>query len=139
MKVLVDTCIWSLSLRRKKITTTTEDLIVAHLAELINEFRIQMIGPIRQELLSGIVHREHFEKLQKHLQAFDDLPIATEDYERAAEMYNVCRKKGISGSHVDFLICSMAVKNQLSIFTTDQDFYNYAKYLSFQLYEASSK
>lgn len=32
------------------------------------------------------------------------------------------RSKGIKGSNTDFLICAMANRNNLSIFTTDKDF-----------------
>jgi len=60
MKILVDTCIWSLALRRGE---GVEGLEVSELSELIRELRVQMIGPVRQELLSGIKIRSHFLKL----------------------------------------------------------------------------
>jgi hypothetical protein len=50
MKVLVDTSVWSLSLRRSLPSDNAE---VSELIELIKEVRIQMIGPVRQEILSG--------------------------------------------------------------------------------------
>lgn len=46
MKVLVDTCVWSLALRRRKQKTTDEPHVL-ELQELIKELRVQMIGPIR--------------------------------------------------------------------------------------------
>ncbi|MFO7766132.1 MAG: hypothetical protein R6V33_06850 [Pelovirga sp.] len=55
MNVLVDTCIWSLALRRKK---SEQDAVVNELGELISEGRAQLIGPIRQELLSGIKNKK---------------------------------------------------------------------------------
>ena len=54
MKVLVDTSVWSLALRRQE---TAEGPEVSELIELIRELRVQMIGPVRQELLSGIKSR----------------------------------------------------------------------------------
>ncbi|NCP02896.1 MAG: hypothetical protein GW861_05895 [Deltaproteobacteria bacterium] len=60
MKTIVDTCIWSLALRRNE--TTSSD-IVDELSELISEVRVQLIGPIRQELLSGIKSTTQFNKL----------------------------------------------------------------------------
>lgn len=131
MKVLVDTCIWSLVLRSNatKNTTITNDLI-----ELINELRVQIIGPIRQELLSGIKITEQFQQLKKYLRFFPDISLETEDFEKAAEFYNICRKNGVQGSNTDFLICAAAHNHNLSIFTTDKDFNNFAKYLPISFY-----
>jgi len=128
MKVLVDTSVWSLSMRRKE-----KNEIAKRLTELILESLVVMIGPVRQELLSGISDEAVFNKLRSGLQSFDDLPITTGDYETAAEFFNICRKKGVQGSHTDFLICALACNNNLLIFTTDQDFQHYAKYLPIQL------
>ena len=47
MKVLVDTCVWSLALRRNQVM---ESPYVLELRDLITEFRVQMMGPVRQEL-----------------------------------------------------------------------------------------
>jgi len=44
-------------------------------------------------------------------------PIKKEDYELAAELFNKCRAKGIQGSNTDFLICSIALKNDFYIYT----------------------
>jgi hypothetical protein len=55
MKVLVDTSIWSLALRRRPgDLNPNENLLVTELTELIQEGRAAIIGLIRQELLSGI-------------------------------------------------------------------------------------
>jgi predicted nucleic acid-binding protein len=129
MKVLVDTSVWSLALRRKE-----QNDIIDKLSELIIESLIVMIGPVRQELLSGISNRAVFNKLKTSLQSFDDLPMTTTDYETAAEYYNTCRRNGVQGSHIDFLICAVACNNGLLIFTTDQDFRHYKKYLPIRLF-----
>ena len=128
MKVLVDTSVWSLALRRKE-----KNVITNKLTELIGSSMIVMIGPVRQEILSGLSDRLIFDRLKSSLQSYDDLPITVRDYETAAEYYNTCRKNGIQGSHIDFLICSVACNNNLVIFTTDQDFQHYAKYLPIRL------
>jgi len=52
MNVLVDTSVWSLALRRREVDEESE--IVRELRELIVEGSAVIIGPIRQELLSGI-------------------------------------------------------------------------------------
>jgi len=128
MKVLVDTSVWSLALRRKEQTETT-----AKLAELIHSSSIVMIGPVRQELLSGISNNDSFLRLKSKLQAFDDLTINTREYETVAEFYNICRKHGVQGSHTDFLICAVAHNNDLLVFTTGKDFESYTDYLPIKL------
>jgi predicted nucleic acid-binding protein len=132
MKVIVDTSVWSLALRRHKPDFFAP---VEELRHLIQDHRAQMIGPIRQEILSGIRNENQFKKLRKHLQSFPDLPLLTEDYVTAAAYFNRCRANGIQGSNTDFLICAMAVRNRLSIYTTDKDFELFSKYLDIVLYK----
>ncbi len=126
--MLIDTSVWSSALRRKKeILNEFEKRIVNELAELIKETRAVIIGPIRQEILSGINSKKQYKQLKSKLRAFNDFPINSDDYEKAAEFFNVCRNKGIQGSHIDFIICSVAYNNNLSIFTTDNDFNYYVE------------
>ncbi len=86
MMVLVDTSVWSLALRRKAgdLNAHERDLTLA-LTELIREGRAQIVGVIRQELLSGIREAERFEKLRNYLRAFDEPTLEIADYEAAAE------------------------------------------------------
>ena len=122
MKVIADTSVWSLALR--KADYNKNNPYVKELVELINEERVQMIGPIRQELLSGIKFIEQFKKLRKIISFFPDCPIKSSDYEKAAELFNHCRKNGIQGSNTDFLICAIAINHNMSILTVDEDFFH---------------
>ena len=132
MKVLVDTCIWSLALRRGD---QNRILCVKVLRGLIQDHRVQMIGPIRQEILSGIHNESQFNILKKRLDSFADLPILTEDYVEAARYFNLCRSKGIQGSNTDFLICAISVRNELPIYTTDRDFESFAQHIPILLHK----
>ena len=131
MKVIVDTCVWSLALRRNSPKSIH---LVNELKELISEVRVQLIGPIRQELLSGIKSDKQFRNLRDHLSAFPDLQLESEDFELAAEYYNLARAKGIQGSNTDFLICSLAHRYKMPIFTTDKDFEQYKSVILIELY-----
>jgi hypothetical protein len=113
--------------------------MVKELTELIQEGRALLLGPIRQELLSGISDIRQFITLRDRLRAFNDLVISGFDYERAAEFSNTCRRAGVQGSHVDLLICSVAAGNNASIFSTDRDFIRYAKHFPIMLNEARSQ
>ncbi|PYV18583.1 MAG: PIN domain nuclease [Acidobacteria bacterium] len=135
MNVLVDTSVWSLALRRRsRDLNPDETLIRDELAELIREGRAQLIGPVRQEVLSGIPSHIQYERLRRGLRAFEDPPVEVEDYEEAARASNRCRTAGVSGSAIDFLICAVALRRSWTVFTTDKDFARYARFLSLRLH-----
>ena len=135
MMVLVDTPVWSLALRRKLGDLNAREQAQTHaLSELIREGRAQIMGVVRQELLSGLREAEKFDRLRNYLRAFDDPPIDVRDYEEAARMHNRCRARGIAGSAIDFLIGAVAQRRDWQVFTTDTDFERYQKVLSLKLY-----
>jgi predicted nucleic acid-binding protein len=80
-----------------------------------------------------------FNKLRTKMRAFTDFKIKSADYELAAEYYNNCMKNGIQGSAIDFLICSISVRNKFKIYTEDGDFKLYQKYLPIKFYKANIK
>jgi len=136
MKVLVDTSVWSLALRRSPDDLNEKQAGLRRaLTDLIADDRIVMIGPIRQELLSGVREGSVFNRLRERLRDFDDAPLTTEDFEVAAQAHNACRKAGVAGSTIDFLICAAAQQRQIAVFTTDKDFERYASVLPIRLYE----
>lgn len=132
MNILVDTCVWSLALRR---SAPQDSPLLRELKELINEQRVVMIGPIRQEILSGIREQTQFDVLREKLQAFYNFPLGAEDYETAAGFYNTCRRSGIQGSNTDFLICAVSVRYSIPVFTTDADFGAYQKHIAISLHQ----
>ena len=135
MFVLVDTPVWSLALRRKPDDLSAREAALTQaLTDLIRDGRAQLMGVVRQELLSGIREEERFKKLRHYLRAFDDPTVGLRDYEEAAHMHNRCRSKGVAGSAIDFLICAVAARREWAILTTDQDFERYAKVLGLKLY-----
>ena len=131
MNVVVDTSVWSLALRRRRTSLEPQ---ASELAALIREGRASIIGPIRQELLSGMVSEQQFQSLREHLRPFRDIDLEVEDYEEAAAFFNRCRAKGIQGSNTDFLICAVAARRELAILTTDEDFAHFARVLPIQLH-----
>jgi predicted nucleic acid-binding protein len=133
VNVLVDTSVWSLALRRAK---RVDDAVPRELAELIGEGRVVLLGPVRQELLSGIKVKAQYELLRDHLRAFPDLELESADYEEAAAAFNRCRERGIQGSNTDFLICATAMRRKLAIYTTDGDIRRYAKILKLELHQS---
>lgn len=93
--ILVDTPVWSLALRRK-----TEDLnpgergTIRMLQQIVDEGRAELLGPVRQELLSGLREESQFRRLRDYLRAFPDAAVVTRDYEEAVRASNQCRESG---------------------------------------------
>ena len=138
MNVLVDTSVWSVALRRRSTGElgAREQGAIRELSTLIDEARACMAGCIRQEVLSGIASTTQFDRLRNKLRAFDDLSTDAPAYECAARFFNQCRARGVQGSHIDFLICALADKHQVPIFTLDADFARYAKVCGVDLHRA---
>jgi hypothetical protein len=133
--VLIDTSVWSLALRRQtRNLRSRERAIVAQWAELVREGRVEVIGPIRQELLSGLKDPRQFALLEQRLDCFPDARIESSDYVEAARYFNLLRGRGISGTGVDLLICAVATRNEWPVFTVDSDFARYALHLPVRLY-----
>ncbi len=136
MKVLVDTSVWSQALRRQRLEIVPDTYlhVVQRLGALIEDGRVAMLGPIRQELLSGIKTQAQFESLKHILSAFPDEKLEAKDYELAANSFNACRQQGIRGSNTDFLICAVSLDKQWPIFSLDKDFERYQKCLPLKLF-----
>ncbi len=135
MNILIDSCIWSAVFRRHAPDPATSGLV----RRLVAENRAAIIGPIRQELLSGIAHEAQFKALKATLGAFEDIPLSTAHYELAAELSNACRAKGVLGSHVDFLICAVSKMAKIAIYTSDGDFANYSRIIGLALFNRKAE
>ena len=131
MRILPDTPIWSAAFRRGD---DAAGIYRDEMLKLVNQGLVEIIGPIRQEILSGIRDRSKFDVVRNRLRAFPDLEIGTGDYEDAAAYYNRCRSKGIQGSFTDFVICAVAIRHDLEVFTDDKDFLGYKTVLPIRLY-----
>jgi predicted nucleic acid-binding protein len=131
MKVIVDTSVWSLALRRNQSDISPS---VVSLRDLMADGRVVLLGAVRQEILSGIRHPEQFNRLKERLRAFPTLELSIENSELASEFFNTCRKQGIQGANTDFLICAAAAQRNYSILTTDRDFDSFKSHLPITLF-----
>lgn len=140
MNVLVDTSVWSLALRRQRRNSSIlETERTAALTHLIEQGRARIIGPVKQELLSGMREEKQFVELRNRLRDFQDVSLSASDYEDAAEFGNHCRTAGIAGSPVDFLICATAARRMWEVFTMDHDFYRYAGVIPLRLHAVTAE
>jgi predicted nucleic acid-binding protein len=121
VKLLVDTSVWSLALRRKGTASLSPDeqKLKTELVQAIQDGRVAMLGLLRQELLSGIKEKAQFDKVKAALGPYLDEPINTADHEYAARAYNECRSQGVEAGTVDILICAVAARRGWEILSRD--------------------
>src|SRR3954471_24356293 len=99
--VLVDTSVWSLSIRRdEKKLNPREQTFRAELTQLIREGRARIIGSVRQELLSGIREHAKFELVRNRMRALPDELLTEADYEKPGAVVNYLAGKGIPGFRI---------------------------------------
>lgn len=135
--VLVDTPIWSLSLRRRAVDLSNQERFVTRsLYDLVTQNRVRLLGSTRQEVLSGIREESTYLRIREHLRDFPDVELQTSDYEEAARASNQCRRSGVAGTPVDMLMCVVSLRHEWQIFTTDRDFENYRRILNVPLFAA---
>jgi predicted nucleic acid-binding protein len=135
VSVLVDTPIWSLALRRRRADLSRHDRqIILALHELAHGGEVELLGLVRQEVLSGIRDENRFLDIRERLRVFTNTPVTSTDFEEAAMLSNRCRHSGIASSTVDMLICAVALRNGWQIFSPDRDFVHYAKAIPIRLF-----
>ena len=128
--VIVDTTVWSAFLRRD---AQRPDSAVEIVRDLVRKNQVQLLGIVKQELLSGIRHGRQFSRLAEILKGFPLLLATEADHDLAVQFFNRCRTRGVQGSHIDFLICAQAVNNRFPILTADGDFSRYSKTIPIEL------
>lgn len=140
MTTVVDTSIWSLALRRRRDSLSPDErALVLEWRDLVAKGAAVLVGPVRQEVLTGIPDAATFEQVRWQLEGIPDLPLDTGDFVAAARDANTCRAAGIAGAPTDFLICAISQRRQLDIFTTDDDFPRYARVLPIRLHRPRAK
>jgi len=140
VSVLVDTPVWSLALRRDAADLSgRERRIVLAFQELARQGDVELLGLVRQEVLSGISDERRFLIIRERLRVFTNSALAPQDFEEAARLSNACRSRGIASSTVDMLICAVALHHSWQIFSTDRDFVHYTKAIPIRLFALPSE
>lgn len=131
MRVVVDTSVWSLALRRRKSEGHAEAALLRRLIEDGED--IYLLGIILQEILQGVREPSDFASLREHLEAFPTIEVAREDYVKAAALKNRLLRKGVQASTVDALIASVSISYECRLFTADKDFTRIASHSALKL------
>jgi len=118
---VVDTCVWSLALRRR-----SPDAGSPHLRTLVSRIEagdgVFVVGPIIQELLDGVRSESDFRTVLGALSSIPLLEVQRETYVAAARLSNHCRRHGVHAEAVDFLIAAACMEHGMPLLTADADF-----------------
>lgn len=131
MRVIVDTSVWSLALRRKSYHPS---LAVEKLTRLLEEGEsLFLLGVILQELLQGLRLRKDFDRLHKRLEPFPLIEPRRKDYVEAARLRNHCESRGVQAGTIDVLIATISIQHDCLLLTTDADFRAIARHSALKL------
>lgn len=124
MKLLVDTSVWSLALRRDAPQTVPE---VDALTNTLHAGRgIVTTGLILQELLQGFAGPRARQQIITRFAALPLLVPDRRDHVEAASLRNACRRAGMQLGTIDALLAQLCIRHGLELLTTDQDFHRVA-------------
>ncbi len=114
--ILIDSSAWVEFLRDtgSPICDEVDRLLAAEIA---------ICDPIRMEILAGARDEAHLRQLRGLLARATALPTGTADYESAAALYRVCRRRGETVRKlIDCLIAAVAIRESVPILHADADF-----------------
>lgn len=132
MRLLVDTSVWSLALRRDANLQAPE--VVALRDALLGSVQVFSTGLVLQELLQGFAGPKAREVI---IETFTGLPFiepGRQDHIEAAEIRNTCRRHGVQIGTIDALLIQLSLKHDLQFLTTDNDFRLASVHIEFKLW-----
>lgn len=131
MSLLVDTSVWSLSLRRD-----APDLPeVRELRRALGGNDLVMTtGIILQELLQGLVSSNSRARMRDRMSRLSKVTVDLDDHLAAAEAFVACRERGVQLGTVDALLATLCVRRGLTLLTTDRDFVHAAPILGLRVW-----
>lgn len=135
MSVLVDTSVWSLALRRDAEHSAPEVAALRH--ALLGSDQVFTTGFILQELLQGFAGPRDRTLLLERLGALAFLQPDREDHIEAADVRNLCRRRGVQVGTIGALLIQLCRRHDLVLLSTDRDFQAAAKHVEFRLWSAS--
>ena len=127
MRLLVDTSVWSLALRRP--AATDPDRRVSLLTRAIESpATVCLTGLILQEVLQGLRRERQARALERQLRSFPLVQLDRADYVLAAEVFTTCRAHGAQVGTADAQIAAAALRHRCALLTTDRDFLQIARH-----------
>jgi len=135
--LFVDTSVWSLALRRDAPVASPE---VGALADALNGGdTLVTTGLVLQELLQGFAGPRARRQI---IERFAALPLVVpdrSDHVEAAELRNVCRRKGLQLGTIDALLAQLCLRHGLLMLTTDHDFHQAARLIGLRTWDEATR
>lgn len=114
--ILVDTSAWVEFLR------DTGSPVCVRVDELLDG-EIVTCDPIRMEVLAGARDESHLNDLRRLLARASVIDLVPGDYEDAAALYRMCRRRGETVRKlIDCLIAAVAIRADVLLLQADGDF-----------------
>lgn len=133
MSLLVDTSVWSLSLRREP--PDHPELLELRRA-LAGGDLVVTTGIIIQELLQGLVSDASRTRIRDRMSRISQVAADLDDHLDAAEAFVKCRRRGVQLGSVDALLASLCIRRGLTLLTTDRDFLHAAPHLGLRVWRS---
>ena len=132
MKLLVDTSVWSLALRRD---APPDHPTVARLGDALTRGeQVFSTGLVLQELLQGFRGPRVATVI---IERFASLPFITPsraDHVEAANLRNTCRRRGVQIGTIDALLAWLCISHELVMLSIDRDFVGVARWTPLELW-----
>jgi predicted nucleic acid-binding protein len=131
VKVIVDTSVWSLALRRNE---PSDHQSAAKLKLLLErKEKVILLGVVLQELLHGVRSSAGFEQIRAYLEELPMVTLQRDDYIAAAKLQNDCRAGGVQISTTDAQIAAACLEYDCALLTCDKDFEHISRICPLQL------
>jgi predicted nucleic acid-binding protein len=120
VKVVVDTSVWSLFLRRNGPASHVQ---VDKLTGLLqDEQEVAITGAILQEVLQAFRSEQTVAAMVQYLGPFPLLEADRETFIQASKIHRDCRALGIAASTIDCQIAAGALRHDHALLSADADF-----------------
>ncbi len=131
MRTLVDTSVWSLSLRKKR---PAEHPTVKKLMSLLRaDEDVFLTGLILQEILQAFRSDSSFRRVARHLEPFPLLELERIDFVAAASLHRKCAARGVSVSTADCQMATAAIRHECLLLSADKDFERISRFSKLKL------
>ncbi len=132
--ILADTSAWV------EYDRATGSDVEERMAQLIRDHGpLVVTEPVLMEVMAGARDHRREQALRRLLLRFDLLPFDTAaDFDAAARIYRRCRREGVTPrGMVNYLIASVALRNEATLLAQDVDLSRVAKVVGIELDQAS--
>ena len=120
MSLFLDTSVWSLALRRDQPSGRAEVGMLVRAVE--SGETVLTTGLVLQELLQGFAGPKSRSQIVERFSALPLIVPDRDDHIDAAELRNLCRRKGVQIGTIDALLAQLCMRHDVTMLTADQDF-----------------